>query len=91
MHIGMLNAMPVQLVTRVPDAVANAVDDLVEAGIFASRSDVVRAGLETVVERERRAAVGRAIVEGYERIPQGADDLTWPDAATEAMIAEEPW
>ena len=83
--------MPVQLVTRVPDVVAEAVDGLVRAGVFSSRSEAVRAGLEAVVERERRAAVGRSIVEGYRRIPQGEDDLAWPDAATAAMIAEEPW
>jgi Arc/MetJ-type ribon-helix-helix transcriptional regulator len=83
--------MPVQLVTRVPDSIAEAVDHLVEKGVFASRSDAVRAGLETVVDRERRDAIGRAIVEGYRRIPQDADDLAWSDAATSAMIAEEPW
>jgi Arc/MetJ-type ribon-helix-helix transcriptional regulator len=81
----------VQLVTRVPDAVAKAVDGLVRAGVFASRSDAVRAGLEAVVERERRDAIGRAIVDGYRRTPQDEDDLAWPDAATSAMIAEEPW
>jgi Arc/MetJ-type ribon-helix-helix transcriptional regulator len=83
--------MAVQLVTRVPDTVAAAVDDLVRAGVFSSRSEVVRAGLDAVVERERRAAVGRSIVDGYRRIPQDGDDLAWPDAATAAMIAEEPW
>lgn len=80
-----------QLVTRVPDEIAKAVDDLVEARVFGSRSDAVRAGLDSVIERERRAAVGRAIAEGYERIPQAEDDLAWSDAATAAMIAEEPW
>jgi Arc/MetJ-type ribon-helix-helix transcriptional regulator len=87
----MLTQMPIQLVTRVPDSIAEAVDQLVEQGVFASRSDAVRAGLEAVVERERRDAIGRAIVEGYRRIPQDDDDLAWPDAATSAMIAEEPW
>lgn len=91
MQNGMLAEMSVQLVTRVPDDVAHAVDELVKAGVFGSRSDAVRAGLETVLERERRAATGRAIVEGYRRIPQANDDLSWPDAATSAMIAEEPW
>lgn len=83
--------MTVQLVTRVPDAMADAVDGLVRDGIFASRSEAVRAGLEAVVERERRDAVGRAIVVGYRRVPQDDDDLGWSDAATAAMIAEEPW
>ena len=83
--------MTVQLVTRVPDSIAEAVDGLVEAGVFSSRSDAVRAGLEAVVDRERRDAIGRAIAEGYRRVPQDADDLGWADAATSAMIAEEPW
>lgn len=83
--------MTVQLVTRVPDSIAEAVDHLVERGVFSSRSDAVRAGLEAVVDRERRDAIGRAIVDGYRRIPQHADDLAWSDAATSAMIAEEPW
>lgn len=87
----MLFAMPVQLVTRVPDDVAKAVDSLVDLGIFASRSEAVRAGLNAVLERERRRAVGQAIVDGYRRVPQETDDLAWPDEATAAMIAEEPW
>ena len=82
--------MTVQLVTRVPDAVAQAIDDLVRDGVFTSRSDAVRAGLEAVVERERRQAIGRAIVDGYRRLPQD-DDLAWSDAATVSMITEEPW
>ena len=83
--------MSVQLVTRIPESVAEAVDDLVRSGVYASRSDAVRAGLEAVVERERREAIGRAIVEGYRRVPQDRDDLAWSDAASSAMIAEEPW
>lgn len=81
----------VQLVTRVPDDIAAAIDELVAARVFGSRSEAVRAGLETVIERERRAAIGQAIVDGYTRIPQESDDLQWSDAATAAMIAEEPW
>ena len=83
--------MAVQLVTRVPDAVAQAIDGLVRDGVFTSRSDAVRAGLEAVVERERRQAIGRAIVDGYRRLPQDDDDLAWSDAATVSMITEEPW
>lgn len=83
--------MTAQFVTRVPDAIAEAVDELVQAGVFASRSDAVRAGLEAVVERKRRDAIGRAIADGYRRVPQDEDDLAWSDAATTAMVAEEPW
>lgn len=83
--------MTVQLVTRIPDDVAAAIDDLVREGVFASRSDAVRAGLSVVIDRQRRLAVGRSIVDGYRRVPQAEDDLAWSDAASAAIIAEEPW
>jgi len=81
----------VQLVARIPDDLAAAVDDLVREGEFESRSQAVRIGLHAVIERRRRVAVGKAIVEGYRRIPQSEDDLEWVEAAAAAMIAEEPW
>lgn len=81
----------IQLVTRIPDALATAVDDLVRTGVYSSRSDAVRAGLAVLVDERRRAALGRAISDGYRRTPQADDDLGWPDAATAAMISEEPW
>ena len=83
--------MTEQFVVRVPEELAASVDGLVSGGAFASRSDAVRAGLELVVERERRAAIGRAIVAGYERVPQDGDDLAWTQALGAAMIAEESW
>ena len=83
--------MTVQLVTRVPDDVAVAIDDLVREGIFDSRSEAVRAGLSVVIDHHRRVALGRTIADGYRRVPQAEDDLAWSDAAGAAMIAEEPW
>jgi putative addiction module CopG family antidote len=83
--------MTVQLVTRVPDDLAGAIDELVREGVFESRSEAVRAGLRAMIDRRRRAAVGQAIADGYRRVPQGADELTWSDAASAAMIAEESW
>ena len=82
--------MTIQLVTRVPEDVASSVDALVTDGVFASRSEVVRKALDLLIERERRAAIGRAILAGYERLPQEADDLSWT-AVRGAMIAQEPW
>jgi Arc/MetJ-type ribon-helix-helix transcriptional regulator len=83
--------MTVQLVTRVPDTVAAAIDELVRDGAFASRSDAVRAGLVALIDRRRRAQVGQAIVAGYRAVPQTDDELSWSDAASAAMIADEPW
>ena len=83
--------MTVQLVTRVPDDVVKAIDELVREGVFESRSEAVRAGLDAVVDHRRRVAVGQAIVDGYRRVSQLDDELSWSDAASTAMIGEEPW
>lgn len=80
-----------QLVVRVPDDVAAAIDELIAEGVAASRSDAVRTAVLTLIEENRRRRTGEAIVAGYERLPQDKDDLMWSDEATRRMIAEEPW
>jgi len=80
-----------QLVTRIPERLAEQVDALVAAGVVENRSTAVRLGLERLVEEHRRRAIGQAIADGYRRRPQAADEIGWADAATVAMIAEEPW
>jgi len=81
----------VQLVTRIDEDLAAAVDELIKAGVVENRSQAVRLGLERLVERHRRSEVGRQIVEGYRRVPQTGDEVGWRDESTRAMIAEEPW
>lgn len=80
-----------QIVTRVDDELAAAVDALVTEGVVASRSEAVRIGLTTLVERARRDAVGQAIVEGYRRMPQTDAEVGWADSGTRQMITDEPW
>jgi Arc/MetJ-type ribon-helix-helix transcriptional regulator len=80
-----------QLVTRVDDRLARDVDRLVADGVVRSRSDAVRLGLEQLVDRHRRDTIGARIVDGYLRQPQEDGDVGWPDQATVAMIADEPW
>lgn len=80
-----------QLVTRIPDTLAEQVDRLVEDGVVASRSEAVRLGLERLVDRERRRRIGQAIVDGYMRMPQTDDESLWTDEDTRRMIEEEPW
>ena len=80
-----------QLVTRIPDALAQAIDRLVEEGVVTSRSEAVRLGLERLVDRERRRRIGQEIVDGYTRVPQTEDELLWADEDTRRMIEEEPW
>lgn len=80
-----------QLVTRIGDDLAAAVDGLVASGAVASRSDAVRLGLEQLIDRCRRDEVGRQIVAGYRALPQSEAEVGWADEATQQMIADEPW
>jgi Arc/MetJ-type ribon-helix-helix transcriptional regulator len=89
LHNGEVADMP-QLVTRIDDGLAQALDELIEAGVFSSRSEAVRAGLQELVDRHRRDLVGRRIRAGYEAKPQSEEESGWADSATIKMIADEP-
>ena len=80
-----------QLVTRVEDQLAAAVDELVEAGVVASRSEAVRLGLERLVDRFRRDEIGARIARSYRDRPQDEAEVAWADESSVRMIAEEPW
>ena len=80
-----------QLVTRIDDETAVAIDALVDDGEFASRSDVVRAGILRLVDERRRRAIGDEIIAGYQRTPETDEELASAEANARAMIADEPW
>lgn len=80
-----------QVVARLDDELAAAIDELVASGAVASRSDAVRIGLVRLVEENRRHLVGQQIVAGYTELPQVGSDADWSDASTLEMISEEPW
>ncbi len=80
-----------QFVTRVDDLLARAVDDLIEAGVFETRSEAVRAGLDVIVDRERRRLIGEQINAGYERVPESEEEMADAHRRGRAMILEEPW
>ncbi|MFN0282079.1 MAG: ribbon-helix-helix domain-containing protein [Kineosporiaceae bacterium] len=80
-----------QLVTRVDDDLLAAVDELVAAGVVASRSEAVRLGLERLLDRHRRDEIGARIVASYLAQPQDEHDAGWADESSVRMIAEEPW
>lgn len=80
-----------QFVTRLEDALAERIDTLVAAGVFESRSEAVRVGLERLVDELERERIGRQIVEGYLRVPETDEELRRAEAAGRRLIAEEPW
>ena len=51
----------------------------------------MRAALEALLDAERRADVGRRIVEGYQRVPQDENDVTAAHRAAARSIDEESW
>jgi Arc/MetJ-type ribon-helix-helix transcriptional regulator len=80
-----------QLVTRVDDELAAAVDELVASGAVTSRSEAVRVALEQLVDRHRRRILGEQIAAGYVATPQTDTEFGGADEASAQMIADEPW
>jgi Arc/MetJ-type ribon-helix-helix transcriptional regulator len=83
--------MSVQIAIRIPDVLAGQLEDLVASGRFDTKADAVRAALEALIDTERRADVGRRIVEGYRKVPQDDVDVTAAAEAASRSIGEEPW
>ena len=55
--------MTTQIPIRIPDEDAKRIDEIVATGRYASRSEVLRQGLELILREERE----REIVESYRR------------------------
>jgi len=56
-----------------------------------SRSELIREAVTTYLADEQNAAVDARIVEGYQRVPETAEDVAWAESALRDSIAEEPW
>jgi Arc/MetJ-type ribon-helix-helix transcriptional regulator len=83
--------MSVQIAIRIPTLLAEQLEALVASGRFETKADAVRAAVEALVDMERRADVGRRIVEGYQRVPQDDADVAAAHDAATRSIDEEPW
>jgi Arc/MetJ-type ribon-helix-helix transcriptional regulator len=83
--------MSIQIAVRIPTALIEDLDAVVASGRFETRADAVRAALEALLETERRAEVGRRIVEGYRRVPQEDAEVATASEAAAASLEEEPW
>ena len=67
--------MSIQIAIRIPNALADQLEAVVASGRYDTKADAVRAALEALLDAERRADVGRRIVEGYQRVPQDEADV----------------
>jgi Arc/MetJ-type ribon-helix-helix transcriptional regulator len=83
--------MSIQIAIRIPDTLAQQLEALVASGRFDTKADAVRTALEAMVDAERRADVGRRIVEGYRKVPQEDVEVAAAAEAASRSIDEEPW
>ena len=83
--------MSFQIAIRIPNSLAGQLDELVASGRFDTKADAVRAALDALIDAERRADVGRRIVEGYRKVPQDDVDVAAAAEAASRSIDEEPW
>jgi Arc/MetJ-type ribon-helix-helix transcriptional regulator len=80
-----------QIAVRLPEEQLAVLDDLVTRGVYESRAAAVRAGIEAVVDLDRRHQADRAIVEGYRASPPTDAERAAAIASLREAIAEEPW
>jgi Arc/MetJ-type ribon-helix-helix transcriptional regulator len=83
--------MTPQIAVKLPEELLEAVDGLVEAGRFDSRSEAVRAGLGILVRRSERQRIDRAFAEGFERVPDSPEELESARRLGVEAIEDEPW
>lgn len=79
------------LAVRLPDHLVERVDRLVAAGTVASRSELVRRGIELALAACGREAVARSYEDGYARFPETDQELADARRLANAAIDEEPW
>lgn len=77
--------------TRFSEEELALIDELVDQGVGASRSAVIRRGVHHLADSVRRARVGRTIAESYEQRPQSPEDDELAMASAIAMTEAEPW
>ena len=80
-----------QIAVRLRTEQVEALDDLVRRGVYGSRAAAVRAGIDALVELDRRRRDDRSIVDGYTRVPPTRAETEAALASLRDAIAEEPW
>jgi Arc/MetJ-type ribon-helix-helix transcriptional regulator len=80
-----------QIAVRLPAEQLAVLDDLVDRGVYETRAAAVRAGIEVLLELDRRRQDDRSIVEGYRRTPPAEAERAAAIASLRDAIVEEPW
>lgn len=80
-----------QIAVRLSEELLAVLDDLVARGVYESRAAAVRAGVEAVLELDRRRLTDQAIVDGYRRLPPTEAERQAAISSLRDAILEEPW
>lgn len=80
-----------QIAVRLPEELLADLDDLVARGVYESRAAAVRAGVEAILELNRRRVTDEAVVDGYRRVPPTAAEREAAISSLRDAILEEPW
>jgi len=83
--------MTTQLIARIDDELLLGVDSLINLGVAANRSEVVRLALTELIERTHQAEVDRRMIAAYTAQPLDAAEVASARASAMRMIAAEPW
>ena len=74
-----------------PDDDVSRIDRLVQEGDHENRTSFIVAAINRLADELEAERIDRAIVEGYTRIPQTAEELRWAEASGLESIRAEPW
>jgi Arc/MetJ-type ribon-helix-helix transcriptional regulator len=67
------------IAVRLPDETLSGLDRLVAEGWYVTRSEGIKDALEKLLEAAERQRIDRALIEGYERMPETAEELDWAE------------
>jgi Arc/MetJ-type ribon-helix-helix transcriptional regulator len=80
-----------QIAVKLPDGLVKALDALVEAGRFESRSHAVRYGVEHLVRSDERRRIDEAFRSGFAEHPETPAELEDARRLAIDSIEDEPW
>ncbi len=83
--------MTTQIAVKLPDDLLAAIDRLVDNHRFASRSEIVRAGLQRVIADDASQTIDHAFASGFAQHPDSDDDVRRATSLAIESIADEPW
>ncbi len=87
----MISVATHQIAIRLEESLLASLDAMVARGLFESRADAVRRGVEMVVGADEQRRIDDAYVAAYERAPQDPADDAAALASLRESILEESW